>query len=91
MTGSAFAVPYVLLLPSFSSVITRGRVREGEGHRIVAGGRSADDGKRLSEYLQVRSCAGRFIREKRDDIEKTRGEVWRGEGLVGEAPFSIGG
>ena len=48
MTGSAFAVLYVLLPPSFSCVITRGRVREGEGHRIVAGRRSADDGKRWS-------------------------------------------
>ena len=51
----------------------------------VSGASSADDGKRLSEYLQVRSCAVRFMSEKRDDIEKTRGGVRGGEGL-GVAP-----
>ena len=48
---------------------------------------SADDGKRLSEYLQVRSCAVRFMMRKRDEIEKTRGRSRRGERLAVEVSF----
>ena len=75
MTGSAFAVLYVLLPPSFSSVITRGRVREGEGHRVVAGRRSADDGKRLCETSRRGTLCNGWLRRI---YSFRKGEVWRG-------------
>ena len=48
---------------------------------------SADDGKRLARYER----AGRLIMEKGDDIEKTRGRVWEGEGLGSEVWHRVGG
>ena len=50
---------------------------------------SADDGKRFVDVPLGTSCAERFMSQERDDIEKTRGRVWEGEGLEGE-PWSEG-
>jgi len=70
------------------------RLREGFGEGTCTGlslpVASADDGKRLSEYLQVRSCAVRFMREKEMRL-KTRGRVRGGEGLGVPLRRGVGG